>query len=132
MNVNWRKIDRSKQRLIGVRYVILYNRSWDRGVLLLWPFAVCAIDNDSFILGFGLPWSKYWLKRWVIRFDDIELVVIDKDRMLVREDYLTLGQISANWKNVEVLEHTMIAKGVKVKRSRIAKVFVNRNRGPRT
>jgi hypothetical protein len=117
---------------LDVSSVTLLQHNWSKGVAMTWPFAACMLDERSLTLGFGIPWSEHWLKQRRFGFEDIELVMIDEGRILVREDYFTIGQLSAGRRTIDDLERTMIARGVKVERSKIARVVLNRNRGPNT
>jgi hypothetical protein len=114
-----------------VESVQLQTRAWQRGVILLRPFAVCAVTDHSVDLGFGIPWARSWLKRQTFEYTNIDVAIVDGNRMLIREDSFTLGQVRASKPILEVLEITLTAKGVKVERSKIARVFVGRNRRSR-
>ncbi len=132
MNVDRRRCEGRGQKYLNVEVVQLRTRALERGVVLPWPFANCLVTDHSVDLGIGIPWARSWLKRQAFEHTNIDAVIVGGTQMLIREDYFTLGQVHASGRILEVLERTLTTSGVKVERSKIAKVFVSRNRGPRT
>jgi hypothetical protein len=78
-----------------------------------WPFAVFVLDDERVSLQTSFPWDKNWTRT----YEEIQYVLFNGKSFFIVATDLTYGRIIGSWKLVNLAEHQLLAKKVRVVRT---------------